>query len=75
MPDVSEESTPAADSEDPASPSPEATDEDEAVVEEVTEEEQPEEPVQKMKDVIVDEWIQVNSQPPIWTRYVLINTI
>ena len=45
------------------------TDEDEAVVEEVDDEketEQKREP--KMKPVTVEEWIQLNSQPPIWMR-------
>ncbi|KAH9918203.1 heat shock protein Hsp90 [Epithele typhae] len=40
-------------------------DEDEAVVEEVTEE-APEEV--KTKAILVDDWVRLNSQPPIWTR-------
>ncbi|KAL0579543.1 hypothetical protein V5O48_002472 [Marasmius crinis-equi] len=44
-------------------------DEDEAVVEEETEEkkEEVEEPP-KMKSVVVDEWIHLNSRPAIWMR-------
>ncbi|KAF9259497.1 HSP90-domain-containing protein [Marasmius fiardii PR-910] len=42
-------------------------DEDEAVVEEEVEEEGEEEP-QKMKSVVVDEWLHLNSQPAIWMR-------
>lgn len=44
-------------------------DEDEAVVEDVSEEKEPEtkrEP--KMKPITVEEWLQLNSQPPIWMR-------
>ncbi|KAI0824788.1 heat shock protein Hsp90 [Trametes gibbosa] len=45
-------------------------DEDEAVVEDVSEEEptveEKREP--KMKPITVEEWIQLNSQPPIWMR-------
>jgi heat shock protein beta len=50
------------------------TDEDQAIVEEVPsdEEKAPDEPVSpKMKSVVVDEWVQLNAQPPIWTRFVL----
>ncbi|KAG5646569.1 hypothetical protein DXG03_002872 [Asterophora parasitica] len=44
-------------------------DEDEAVVEDVTEEsEKKEPPPPKTKSVVVDEWLQLNGQPPIWTR-------
>ena len=43
-------------------------DEDEAVVEEVTEEVEKKEP--KTKAVLVDDWVQMNSQPPIWMRLV-----
>ncbi|OJT08017.1 Endoplasmin, partial [Trametes pubescens] len=44
-------------------------DEDEAVVEDVSDESEPaakREP--KMKPITVEEWLQLNSQPPIWMR-------
>jgi heat shock protein beta len=44
------------------------SDEDEAVVEEVPEDEDKEPPAPKMKKIIVEEWEQLNAQPPIWTR-------
>lgn len=43
-------------------------DEDEAVVEEETEKE-PASP--KMKKVMVGQWEHLNSQPPLWMRYVV----
>ena len=44
-------------------------DEDEAVVEDVTEEEEkPKTP--KVKAIEVEEWVRLNSQPPIWMRLV-----
>ncbi|KAK7695990.1 hypothetical protein QCA50_000630 [Cerrena zonata] len=51
------------------SPSPESdeTDEDEAIVEETIEEVKKEEEP-KTKTVAVDEWVQLNKQPPIWMR-------
>lgn len=42
-------------------------DEDEAVVEDVTEEDEEEKPKQT-KSVNVEEWVHLNSQPPIWMR-------
>ncbi|GLB33793.1 putative hsp90 protein [Lyophyllum shimeji] len=55
--------------EEPATTSTPEADEDEAVVEEVSEEsEKKEPPPPKMKTVVVDEWVQLNAQPPIWTR-------
>ncbi|KAJ3741155.1 Hsp90 protein-domain-containing protein [Lentinula detonsa] len=55
----------------PAEPVPKPTgdeeDSDEAVIEDVTEEEQSPAPP-KMKSVVVDEWVRLNGQPPIWTR-------
>ncbi|KAJ4478050.1 Hsp90 protein-domain-containing protein [Lentinula aciculospora] len=55
----------------PVEPVPEPTvdedDTDEAVIEDVTEEEQTPAPP-KMKSIVVDEWIRLNGQPPIWTR-------
>ncbi len=53
-----EESTPLPSSED--------DDEEEAVVEEVSE--QDEEKTPKTQSITVDEWVQLNSQLPIWTR-------
>ncbi|KAF9055246.1 HSP90-domain-containing protein [Hymenopellis radicata] len=63
--------TPAEDTSASEEEKPEAEpfDEDEGIVEDVIEEK--EEPVPeppKMKDVVVDEWKQLNSQPPLWTR-------
>ncbi|TFK43547.1 Hsp90 protein-domain-containing protein [Crucibulum laeve] len=44
-------------------------DEDEAIVEEVTkDEEKPEPPAPKMKNVTVEEWVRLNAQAPLWTR-------
>lgn len=44
-------------------------DEEEAVVEDVTEEAEEQAPKEpKMKPVTVEEWIHMNSQPPIWMR-------
>jgi heat shock protein beta len=47
--------------------------EDQAIVEEITGDEEkkidtPAPP--KMKSVVVDEWVQLNAQPPLWTRFV-----
>lgn len=44
------------------------SDEDEAVVEDVSEDDDKEPPTPKMKKIIVDEWEQLNAQPPIWSR-------
>ncbi|PCH41165.1 heat shock protein Hsp90 [Wolfiporia cocos MD-104 SS10] len=44
----------------------EEVDEDEATVEDAEDETKSQEP--KMKEVTVDEWIHMNSQPPIWMR-------
>ncbi|KAF9451709.1 HSP90-domain-containing protein [Macrolepiota fuliginosa MF-IS2] len=44
-------------------------DDDEAIVEEVSEDEEKKEPpAPKTKKIIVDEWEQLNAQPPVWTR-------
>ncbi|KDQ20503.1 hypothetical protein BOTBODRAFT_50594 [Botryobasidium botryosum FD-172 SS1] len=48
-------------------------DEDEAVVEDVTEtkeapEEEKKKPVIPLKNVTTEEWVQLNDQPPLWTR-------
>ncbi|KAI0080893.1 cation-transporting ATPase [Panus rudis PR-1116 ss-1] len=47
---------------------PETEDEDEAVVEEEKEDEEKEPPKPKTKTITVEEWVQLNSQAPIWTR-------
>ncbi|KAJ3930013.1 MAG: Hsp90 protein-domain-containing protein [Lentinula lateritia] len=44
-----------------------ADDTDEAVIEDVSEEEQTPAPP-KMKSITVDEWVRLNGHPPIWTR-------
>ena len=44
----------------------EQVDEEEAVVEDATEKEEKEKPVPTK--MIVDEWVQLNSQAPLWTR-------
>ena len=44
-------------------------DDDEVVIEDVTEEvEEPPKKTPKTKQIQVDEWIRLNSQPPIWMR-------
>ena len=43
------------------------TDNDEAIVEDVAEES---EKPPKMKSVTIDEWRHLNSQPPLWMRYI-----
>lgn len=43
-------------------------DEDEAVVEDVTEKEKEEKKSPKTKQIQVDEWLRLNSQTPIWMR-------
>ncbi|TBU32908.1 heat shock protein Hsp90 [Dichomitus squalens] len=43
-------------------------DEDEAVIEDVTEEVEEPKKTPKTKQIEVDEWIRLNSQPPIWMR-------
>ena len=48
-----------------------AEDEDEAVVEDVTESEK----TPKTKEIIVGEWIHMNSQPPIWMRYAILSLV
>ena len=45
----------------------EKVDEEEAVVEDATEKEEKEKPV-STKKVVVDEWVQLNSQAPLWAR-------
>jgi heat shock protein beta len=49
-------------------------DEDQAIIEEVPsdEEKTPDEPIPPtMKSVVVDEWVQLNAQLPLWARFVL----
>ncbi|KZT12574.1 heat shock protein Hsp90 [Laetiporus sulphureus 93-53] len=46
----------------------EDVDEDEAIVEDVTEKETEEDETPKTKSVTKEEWIHMNSQPPIWMR-------
>lgn len=47
--------------------------EDEAIVEDVSEDEKKdEEPApKKMKSVLVEEWVQLNANPPLWARFVI----
>jgi heat shock protein beta len=60
---TAEESEPEAQPEDEA----ETGDEDEVIVEEAEESKEPEKEV-KMKSVTVDEWLHLNSNPPLWVR-------
>ncbi|KAL9712700.1 hypothetical protein Ac2012v2_003937 [Leucoagaricus gongylophorus] len=53
---------------EPTMPEETNPDEDEAVVEEVSEDRDENPPAPKMKKMIIDEWEQLNAQPPIWTR-------
>lgn len=49
-----------------------AKDEDEAIVEDVLGEDESKDtevPPIKMKSILVDHWVQLNAQPPIWTRF------
>ena len=43
-------------------------DEEEAVVEDTTEKNEEKEKPVPTKKVVVDEWVQLNSQAPLWTR-------
>ena len=45
-----------------------AGDEDEAIVEEEEDTKDPEKKEVKMKTVTVDEWLHLNSNPPLWVR-------
>lgn len=78
VPDEEAEKTEKTETDAPTpSPSPESddeTDEDEAIIEETTEETKKDEESfeHKTKTVVVDEWVQLNKQPPIWMRSVLI---
>ncbi|KAG6919444.1 hypothetical protein DXG01_006327 [Tephrocybe rancida] len=70
--DAVEESSTAIPTATDATEAPEATevsDEDEAIVEDVLEDSEVKEPEPpKMKSVVVDEWVQLNVQPPVWAR-------
>ncbi|KAF8639823.1 hypothetical protein AX17_001079 [Amanita inopinata Kibby_2008] len=76
IPDWSEEAETEAETVDPTSSDddvPETAevsdkDEEEAVVEDVSNDEEKEEASKKTKTVQVEEWVQLNSQPPLWTR-------
>ncbi|KIK65280.1 hypothetical protein GYMLUDRAFT_38715 [Collybiopsis luxurians FD-317 M1] len=58
-----EETSPAEPEPKPASDD----DDDEAIIEDITEQEQTPVPA-RMKSVVVDEWVHLNGQPPIWQR-------
>ncbi|KAG6814166.1 hypothetical protein H0H92_000842 [Tricholoma furcatifolium] len=65
--DASEDTVPTTNVATPEST--ETPDEDEAIVEELVEESEVKEPEPpKMKSVVVDEWVQLNVQPPVWAR-------
>lgn len=44
-------------------------DDDEAIVEDVPAESTTEDVLPKTKTVVVDQWVRLNSQPPLWMRY------
>lgn len=53
-------------------------DEDEAIVEDVPSDEDKKSegpPAPKMKSIMVNEWSQLNAQPPLWTRSVKIKKL
>ena len=58
----------------PFEPSPEengGVDDDEVTVEEIPDKADPAvDPSPKMKSVVVEEWLRLNSQPPLWMRQV-----
>jgi heat shock protein 90kDa beta len=69
--ETAESSTSAAETTSDATPSESpasSTDDEEIVVEDVPTDEALTEKTVKMKSVVVDEWKQLNAQPPIWTR-------
>jgi heat shock protein beta len=82
VPDEDAAETPAADSAEASADAEQAplttpessestTDDDEVVVEDVPsadEAKEKEAPPPKMKSVVVDEWVHLNSQPPLWMR-------
>ena len=71
VPDEDEE-TKTVPSDNDASESPGVAEEDveEAVVEDVVTDKEEKEAPKKMKTVEVEEWLRLNSQPPLWTRCV-----
>ncbi|KIL70077.1 hypothetical protein M378DRAFT_183671 [Amanita muscaria Koide BX008] len=62
-PEVEETTVKSADSSDKA-----GRDEEEAVIEDISPESEDKETTKKTKMVEVEEWLQLNSQPPLWTR-------
>lgn len=69
---VSDASASPSDASESAEPSPTPKDDDEAIVEDVSSEDKKTEdvPPPKTKEVVVDEWVKLNAQAPIWTRSV-----
>ncbi|KAF8897518.1 Hsp90 protein-domain-containing protein [Infundibulicybe gibba] len=68
VPDDTPPETSASSEADSAEETP-VEDEDEAVVEDVSgDEDKKESPPQKMKTINVEEWVQLNAQPPLWMR-------
>lgn len=62
--------------EEPAS-TPEAApeeDEDQAIIEDVLGDEKEGKPALKTKSVLVEEWVQLNVQPPVWARCVFLQS-
>lgn len=49
-------------------------DEEEAIIEDVPADEEKETP-QKMKTIDVEEWLQLNPHPPLWSRYATFRVI
>lgn len=66
VPVPEEERQPEAEPEKPEAAKKE--DEEEAVVEDATEKNEEKEKTVPTKKVVVDEWVQLNSQAPLWTR-------
>lgn len=69
VPDEDASENTVVETEEPSETTGENVDDDEAVVEDVVEGET-KEPEQKTKTVVIDEWVQLNPQPPIWMRFV-----
>ena len=67
VPVPEEERQPEAEPEKQEEPAKKA-DEEEAVVEDATEKNEEKEEIVPTKKVVVDEWVQLNSQAPLWTR-------
>lgn len=62
-----EKEVPIEDEKDTASEEKSETDEDEAIIEDADDAEKAE---PKTRTVLVDDWVQLNAQPPLWMRYV-----